>query len=62
MKVGDLVRYTPAGVFDSAWAHWVGIIIDEVPGTERVKVVMWNRDNNVKTNTREYDLKIIKKE
>ena len=39
MKIGDLVKYrTPsAGRFDS----WLGIIIEEIPGTAKYKKVQW---------------------
>ena len=59
MKIGDLVRYTPDGVWVEAWRHWNGIVIKEIPGTGKIKVVMWNRDNNVITSTQESDLEVI---
>jgi len=59
VKIGDLVRYTPDGVWVEAWRHWNGIVIKEIPGTGKIKVVMWNRDNNVITSTQESDLEVI---
>ena len=59
MKVGDLVKYTPDGVWVEAWRHWNGIVIKEIPGTANIKVVMWNRDNNVITSTQASDLEVI---
>ena len=59
MKVGDLVRYTPDGVWIEAWRHWQGLIIREIPGTDERKVVMWNKDNNVKTTLKKKDLELI---
>jgi len=59
MKVGDLVRYTPDGVVVPTWEKWYGIIIKEVPGTHEIKVVCWNRDNNVITSTQKGDLELV---
>jgi hypothetical protein len=59
VKVGDLVGYTPDGVTIPAWSHWRGIIIKTIPGTAKVKMVMWSKDNNVVTSTKEKDLELI---
>lgn len=54
MKVGDLVRYN-----HPKWHHWLGLILKEISGTEEIKVVMWNRDNNVVTSNPKRDLEVI---
>ena len=54
MKIGDLVRYD-----HPSWSHWYGIILREIPGTDERRVVMWNMENNVKTNTPKRDLELI---
>ena len=59
MKVGDLVMFTPDGVAHEAWDNWYGIVLREVPGTDERKVVMWNRDNNVRTTTKKKDLTVV---
>jgi hypothetical protein len=53
VKVGDLVMFTPGGVAHEAWDDWYGIVLRER------KVVMWNRDNNVKTTNKKKDLTVI---
>ena len=44
MKIGDLVRYREV---EGTTYHndWLGIIIREVPGTNKVKVVEWVHKN-----------------
>ena len=59
MKVGDLVRFTPGGIVNEDWENWYGIVMREIPGTDERKVVMWNRDNNVRTTTKKKDLTIV---
>ena len=59
MKVGDMVRYTPDGVVVPCWKDWYGIVIKEIPGIAEIKVVMWSKDNNVRTNTQKGDLELI---
>lgn len=54
MKVGDLVRYN-----HPSWSDWCGIILREIPGTDERRVVMWNREGNVKTSTPKRDLEVI---
>ena len=54
MKVGDLVRYN-----HPKWYHWYGLIIKEIPGTDEIKVVMWNKDNNVVTSNPKRDLELV---
>jgi len=54
MKVGDLVRYN-----HSDWRHWWGLVLKEIPGHAEVKVIMWNRDNNVITSNPKRDLEVI---
>ena len=41
MKIGDLVKYRspPAEQFD--YSSWLGIIIEEIPGTAEYKKVQW---------------------
>ena len=59
MKVGDLVMFTPDGIAHEDWDNWYGIVLREVPGTDERKVVMWNRDNNVRTTTKKKDLTVV---
>ncbi len=59
MKVGDLVMFTPGGVAHEAWDDWYGIVLREIPGTDERKVVMWNRNNNVKTTNKKKDLTVV---
>ena len=37
MKVGYLVRYK-----DERWAHLVGIVLRQVPGTDEIQIVRWS--------------------
>ena len=59
MKVGDLVIFTPDGIVNEDWDNWYGIVMREIPGTDERKVVMWNRDNNVKTTNKKKDLTVV---
>ena len=59
MKRGDLVRYTPNGAVVDVWKNWYGIIIREIPGTAEIRVVVWNKDNNIKTSTQKNDLELV---
>ena len=59
MKVGDLVMFTPDGIVNEDWDNWYGIVMREIPGTDERKVVMWNRDNNVKTTNKKKDLTVV---
>ena len=54
MKVGDLVRYN-----HPLWYHWHGLVLKEIPGTDEIKVVMWNKDNNVVTSNPKRDLELV---
>jgi len=36
MTIGDLVKYR-----DTGWRSWLGIIIQEVPGSAEYKTVQW---------------------
>ena len=59
MKVGDLVIFTPDGIVNEDGDNWYGIVMREIPGTDERKVVMWNRDNNVKTTNKKKDLTVV---
>jgi hypothetical protein len=59
VKVGDLVRYTPDGVVAACWNSWYGIVVRCIPGTDERKVIMWSKDNNVRTTTKKSDLELI---
>ena len=59
MKVGDLVRYTPDGVVVFCWRDWYGLVIKCIPGADERKVIMWHKDDNVRTVTRKSDLELI---
>jgi hypothetical protein len=59
MKVGDLVRYTPDGAVASCWKDWYGIVVRCIPGTDERKVIMWSKDNNVRTTTKKSDLELV---
>ncbi len=54
MKVGDLVKYK-----HEDWAHWVGIVIKQIPGTDETQVVQWNKENNLRTSNPKRDLEVI---
>ena len=54
VKVGDLVRPIAPD-----WQHWWGLVLKEIPGHAEVKVIMWNRDNNVVTSNPKRDLEIL---
>ena len=42
MQVGDLVRYvSPNNRWDHPFEKWRGVILREIPGTEKNKVVHW---------------------
>ena len=58
MKVGDLVKWGPTVDYDHEWSDWVGIIIREIPGTDQVKVIMWNKDDNIRTSNPKRDLRL----
>ena len=40
MKVGDLVKYKETTEWVQ-WGEWIGIIIREIGGMNRIKVVHW---------------------
>ena len=40
MKIGDLVRYRTSTHHDD-WGGWLGIIVREIPGTDKIKVIEW---------------------
>ena len=57
MRVGDLIRFK-----DPFWNSWIGVIIRQIPGTDRRQVVHWlstgqrsepnNGPNTVQNTTR----------
>jgi len=36
MKIGDLIRFK-----DPRWNSWIGVILRQIPGTDRRQVVRW---------------------
>jgi len=40
MKIGDLVRYR-AATHHTAHGDWLGLIVREIPGTDKIKVIEW---------------------
>ena len=54
MQVGDLVAYK---YVDSS--HWVGIVIKQIPGTDEIQVVQWNKENNLRTSNPKRVLEVI---
>ncbi len=58
MKVGDLVKYGPTVDCYQEWADWIGVIIGEIPGTDERKIIMWNKDNNIRTSNPKRDLRL----
>ncbi len=58
MKVGELVKWGPTVDSYHEWCDWVGLIIREIPGTDEVKVIRWNRDGNIITSNPKRDLRL----
>ena len=58
MKVGDLVKWGSTVDCGQEWSDWVGIIVGEIPGTDQVKVIMWNKDDNIRTSNPKRDLRL----
>lgn len=58
MQVGDLVKYVSP---NNRWAHpyekWRGIIIEEIPGTDGIKIVRWT--NGQQQGLREMNLEVV---
>jgi len=54
VKIGDLVRY----VNGPHWITWIGIVIRQIPGTDRRQVVFWATDGQ-RTSSPERDLEVI---
>ena len=54
MKIGDLVAYK-----HEDWDRWVGIVIKQIPGTDEIQVVQWNKENNLRTSNPKRDLEVI---
>jgi len=40
MKIGDLVKYRTSTHHDD-WSDWLGLIVREIPGTDKIKVIEW---------------------
>ena len=40
MQVGDLVKYRTSTHHDD-WSDWLGLIVREIPGTDKIKVIEW---------------------
>ena len=52
MKIGDLVKYR-----GNHYVDWLGVIIDETPGTAKYKTVHWAnlRDGTMSTTSTKAD-------
>ena len=59
MKVGDLVKWN-SGLTgnEDHWRDWMGLIVREIPGTDEMKVIVWNKDSNVRTSNPARDLRL----
>jgi NADH:ubiquinone oxidoreductase subunit len=44
MNIGDLVKYRTSTHHDD-WGGWLGIIVREIPGNHKLKVVEWVHEN-----------------
>ena len=40
MKLGDLVKYR-AATHHTHHSEWLGLIVREIPGTDKIKVIEW---------------------
>ncbi len=61
MKVGDLVKYRETTEWPQ-WEQYIGVIVKEIPGTEKVKVVRWtNHGHGITCSHPERELQVISK-
>jgi len=60
MKIGDLVRYRTSTHHDD-WGGWLGIIVREIPGTDKIKIIEWTHTNKGTDRGpyRERDLELV---
>ena len=40
MKIGDLVKYR-TGTHHDHHSEWLGLVVREIPGTDKIKVIEW---------------------
>lgn len=59
MKVGDLVRWAPEGIDDSAWEKWVGVVVSMPKETPQRARVLWNKEGALVTLSFKRDMEVV---
>ena len=60
MKIGDLVRYRSGATY-APHGEWLGLIVREIPGTDKIKIIEWTHTNQGTDRGpyRERDLELV---
>jgi hypothetical protein len=60
MKIGDLVRYRSGAAY-AAHREWLGLIVREIGGTDKMKIIEWTHTNKGtdRGQYRERDLELV---
>ena len=61
MKIGDLVRYRSANSYTRYHNDWLGLIVREIPGTDKIKIIEWTHTSKGTDRGpyRERDLELV---